>query len=242
MLLLGVYGMELVECGGALLKNVRDGGVSHASMLFCGERMQRDLAKSSEILGTTVEYLDMDIGAVTGSREERLKIAAVIRRFRPDIIITQDPEHCVSDFDPGRRPVMNMILEGIALAGRNYAVEECGGYEPHGHAAIYYMSPQNPNCLVDIFDVWEEKCAAMDCLQSQLEFSGTFYERTSPERMRKLVPGWDKLETTLERGTAAKRVFDQAYYLYHGSTGHNDVLFSEAYRRDGLFILENLQK
>ena len=28
----------------------------------------------------------------------------VIRSFRPDIIITQDTEHCVYDLDPGRRP------------------------------------------------------------------------------------------------------------------------------------------
>ena len=72
ILLLGVYGMELVECGGALLKNAKSGGVSHASMLFCGEQMRKDLAKSAEILQTTVEYLNMDSGAVTGSREERL--------------------------------------------------------------------------------------------------------------------------------------------------------------------------
>ncbi|HBH13189.1 MAG TPA: GlcNAc-PI de-N-acetylase, partial [Clostridiales bacterium] len=32
MLLLGVYGMELVECGGALAINVQKGGVSFASI------------------------------------------------------------------------------------------------------------------------------------------------------------------------------------------------------------------
>lgn len=239
ILLLGVYGMEMVECGGVLLKNAKAGGVSHASMLFCGEKMRHDLAKSAEILNTTVEYLDMDVGAVTGSREEKLKIVTVIRKFKPDIIITQDTEHCVSDLDPGRRPVMNMILEGIALAGRNYAVEECGGYEPHGHAAIYYMSPSNPNCLVDIFDVWDEKCAAMDCLESQLEFCGILYERTADEQMRKIVPEWDSLKTPLEKGTAAKRVYDKAYYMYHGSTGHADIIFSEAYRREGFFIFRD---
>lgn len=242
ILLLGVYGMELVECGGALLKNAKSGGVSHASMLFCGEQMRKDLAKSAKILQTTVEYLNMDSGAVTGSREERLKIATVIRKFKPDIIITQDPEHCVSDLDPGRRPVMNMILEGIALAGRNYAVEECGGYPPHGHASIYYMSPANPNCLIDIFDVWDEKCAAMDCLESQLEFCGRLYDRTDREQMKKIVTEWDSLTTPLEKGTAAKRVFDKAYYMYHGSTGHYDVVFSEAYRREGCFIFDYLPR
>ncbi len=243
MLLLGVYSMEMVECGGALCKNVADGGVSHASILFAGEKMRQDMSKAAEILGVTVEYLDMDSGAVQGTREEKLKIMRVIRQFRPDIIITQDPEHCLSDLDPGRRPVMTLILEAIALASRDYAVEELDDLPPHGGATIYYMSPSHPNCLVDIADVWEKKCAAMDALESQLEFCGKLYEQGGKgEQMEKLVPGWEQLKTPLEKGRAAKRVFDQAYYLYHGSTGHNAVLFAEDYRREGHFVLDNLLK
>lgn len=240
ILLLGVYGMELVECGGALYKNVLSGGVSHASMLFCGEQMRKDLKKAAQILKSSLEFLDMDAGAVMGTREEKLKIVGVIRKFRPDIIITQDPEHCISDLDPGRRPAMNMILEGIALAGRNYAVEECGGHAPHGHTAIYYMSPSHPNCLIDIYDAWDEKCRAMDCLESQLEFCGKLYQRNRMECMKKIVPNWHALETDLEKGMAAKRVFDKSYYMCHGSTGHYNVIFSEAYRREGCFIFEGL--
>lgn len=240
ILLLGVYGMELVECGGALYKNALSGGASHASMLFCGKQMRKDLKKAAQILKSSLEFLDMDAGAIMGTREERLKIVGVIRKFKPDIIITQDPEHCVSDLDPGRRPAMNMILEGIALAGRDYAVEECGGYAPHGHAAIYYMSPSHPNCLIDIHEVWDEKCQAMNCLESQLEFCGRLYQRNRAECMQKIVPNWHMLETDLSKGAAGKRVFDQSYYMYHGSTGHYDVIFSEAYRREGCFIFEEL--
>lgn len=243
MLLLGVYSMEMVECGGALCKNVEAGGVSHASILFAGEKMRQDMKKAAEILGVSVEYLDMDSGEVMGTREEKLKIMRVIREFRPDIIITQDPEHCLSDLDPGRRPVMTMILEAIALASRNYAVEELDNLPPHGGATIYYMSPSNPNCLVDIFDVWEKKCAAMDALESQLSFCGELYMKGQEDaHMEKIVPNWHELKTPLEKGRAAKRVFDQAYYLYHGSTGHNAVVFAEDYRREGHFVLDNLIK
>lgn len=243
MLLLGVYSMEMVECGGALCKNVQAGGTSHASILFAGEKMRQDMSHAAQILGVTVEYLDMDSGAVMGTRDEKLKIMRVIRSFRPDIIITQDPEHCLSDLDPGRRPVMSLILESIALASRDYAVDELDGLPPHGGATIYYMSPANPNCLVDISDVWEKKCAAMDALESQLAFCGELYMRGGQEKhLEKLVPDWHTLKTPLEKGRAAKRVFDQAYYLYHGSTGHNEVVFAEDYRREGHFILEELLK
>ena len=48
------------------------------------------------------------------------------------------------------------------------------------------------------------------------------------------------METRLERGRAIKRLMDQAYHLYFGSTGHNHVLLSENYRKDGMFVFEQL--
>ena len=51
MLLIGVYGMEMVECGGVLHKNVMAGGASHASILFAGPKMREGLEKSAAILG-----------------------------------------------------------------------------------------------------------------------------------------------------------------------------------------------
>ena len=47
ILLLGAYSMEVVECGGALLKNALNGGKSHAAIAFAGEKMQSDLKKSA---------------------------------------------------------------------------------------------------------------------------------------------------------------------------------------------------
>ena len=168
ILLLGAYSMEVVECGGVLCKNARAGGVSHAAILFAGEQMRRDLSRCADILGVSLEFLDMDAGTVLPTREEKLRLVETIRRFRPDIILTQDPDHCAGDLDPGRRPVMSLVLEAVALAGRPYALDELSGLEPCPCPAIYYITPDHPNCLVDIQDVWVEKCAAMDALETQL--------------------------------------------------------------------------
>lgn len=240
MLLLGAYSMEVVECGGALCKNAMAGGVSHAAILFAGEQMQKELRVSAEILGVSVEFLGMDTGEVTGSRAEKLRLVEVIRRFRPDIIITQDTEHCVSDLDPARRPVMPMILEAIALASRAYALDELPGLEPWPCPTIYYMTPEHPNCLVDIASVWEKKVAAMDALKVQLEVFGGPVSPEEEALRAKMIPGWEKLTTRLERGTAWKRQMDLAFYLYPGATGHNHVMLAEQYRREGAFVLDNL--
>lgn len=244
MLLIGAYSMEVVECGGTLLKNALSGGVSHACIAFAGEQMRRDLAKTAEILHTSVEYLDLDIGRISASFEEKLAVIRVIRQFRPDVIITQDTEHCVSDLDPGRRPFMTLVLEAIALAGRAYALDELPGLEPWGGATIYYMTPENPNCVIDIFDVWEQKCAAMDALHAQLEYFGK-RDRETPERLARckaLVPEWETLESDLERGTRMKREMDKAFYGYPHATGHCRALYAEPYRREGYFVLDELLK
>jgi len=244
ILLLGAYSMEVVECGGALLKNAMHGGISHAAIAFAGGQMREDLKKSAEILKTSVEFLDMDVGRISASYEEKLSLIKTIRQFDPDIIITQDTEHCVCDLDPGRRPFMTLVLEAIALAGRNYAMDELPGLKPSRGAAIYFMTPEHPNCVVDISDVWEQKCAAMDALSSQLVHFG----RTHPDhpeavaRCKALVPNWENIESELERGKLAKRALDKAFYMYPHSTGHCRALYAEPYRKEGHFVLNKLRK
>jgi LmbE family N-acetylglucosaminyl deacetylase len=242
MLLLGAYSMEVIECGGALCMNAEVGGVSHASIAFAGENMQQDLIKSAELLGTTVEFLGMDAGKISAAYEEKLALIKVIRTFRPDVIITQDPEHCLSDLDPGRRPFMTLVLEAIALAGRAYALDELPGLAPCTSAALYYMTPENPNCVVDIFPVWDKKCAAMDALEAQLIFFGKNEEESLEllARRQKLIPDWLQIESEAERGRLWKRKMDEAFYMYPASTGHCKALFAEPYRRDGYFVLDNL--
>jgi len=241
ILLLGVYGMEMVECGGVLHKNAMAGGISHASILFAGPKMREGLDKAAPLLHCSIEYLGLDTGTISASEEEKLKVIKVIREFRPDIIITQDPEHCISDLDPGRRPAMTLLLEAMALAGRDYARDRLPGLKPHRHFSVYYMTPEHPNCLVDIASSWDAKCSAMDVLETQLEFIAELAEGTEEEKQYvQLIPGFDQMETRLERGRAIKRLMDQAYHLYYGTTGHNHVLLSENYRKDGLFVFDQL--
>jgi LmbE family N-acetylglucosaminyl deacetylase len=242
ILLLGAYSMELVECGGALCINAESGGVSHGAIMFAGEKMQQDLKKSAAILGTSIEFLGLDAGKISASYEEKLALIRVIRSFQPDIIITQDPEHCVSDLDPGRRPFMTLVLEAIALAGRDYALDILPDLAPIRRVTLYYMTPERPNCAVDILPVWEKKCAAMDALDTQLEYFG-LDEDVLPQQLaakQKIIPQYGEFPTALEKGRLWKRELDKAFYMHPVSTGHCPVVFAEQYRREGHFILADL--
>ncbi|MCC5910615.1 MAG: PIG-L family deacetylase [Clostridiaceae bacterium] len=241
MLLLGVYGMEVVECGGVLAKNVEAGGTSYASIMLAGERMRPQATAAAEILGVKLGFTDFTSGEVEVVPEAKKKLIRVIREYKPDIIITQDPEHCFHDLDPDRRLAMILILESIALAARNYALEEMPGLDPHPIPTIYYMTPENPNCVVEVAGVWEKKEKAMDELKSQMEFSGKHYEQYyGNETMAKLVKGWNLLDNYYAKGREAHKEIDKSLHVYHGAGGHGRFALAEAYRREGKFHLENL--
>lgn len=238
-MLIGVYGMELVECGGALAANVAAGGQSHAALMLCHERMQHDVTQAADVLGVQVQFLNFRHGYVNVDEEHKRALVRAIRTVRPSIVITQDPEHSLADLDPDRRPAMTLILEALGLASRTFATDE--GLEPHPVPTVYYMTPSRPNCVVNIAPYWDKKVAAMDTLQSQLEFSGKHWSTAlAPEDLEALVPGYSGLGSDLERGRAVHRVLDRAIHIFHGIGHHGHFAFGEAYRREGDFHLDTL--
>ena len=244
MLFLGVYGMELVECGGALALNVKNGGQSFGALMF-GDGVSagcQQIMKAGEILGVEKVYFSgMKFGEINYDRESKVKLVRIIREVKPDVIITQDPEHCQIDLDPDRRPAMTLLQEAIALASRNFALDETPGLEPHPIPVIYYMSPLNPNCILNIATVWDLKQKGMDVLESQMEFSGRHFERIlSPEELEVICPGFAELPTYYDKGRKVHAAMDRALAMYWGIGGHGSYALAEHYRREGLFEFKEL--
>lgn len=241
MLLLGVYGMEVVECGGALAKNVLQGGKSFASIMLSREETRPQIMEAAKVLGVEMSFTHFKAGEVEVTPEAKKKLIKVIREIKPDIIITQDPEHSFHDLDPDRRLAMLLILESIALAARDYALDEMPGLSSHPIPTIYYMTPEHPTCIIDVADVWDKKEAAMDKLTSQMEFSGMHYERYfGGKTMSAIIPNWADITNNYEKGREAHRHIDKALHLYHGACSHGRYALAEAYRREGKYHLENL--
>ena len=242
VLLLGVYGMEAVECGGALAINARNGGKSYVSIMLSRERSRQEVEEACKILGVKkVFFNNFKNGMIACDYEHKVALCKVIREVKPDIIITQDTEHCVHDLDPDRRPAMTLILESIALASREFALDEMPELKPHPVAKIYYMSPENPNCTVNIADVWDLKEKGMDVLGSQMEFSGQHMERNmSRKELDVIVPGFFELDNYYDKGRKFHHALDKAMHMYYGAGGHGNFALAEPYRFEGRFELEEL--
>ena len=243
MLLLGVYGMEAVECGGALPINAKNGGESYVSIMLAREQSRQNVLDACEILGVKkVFFNDFSYGMIDFDYKHKVELCKVIRETKPDIIITQDPEHCLHDLDPDRRPAMTLILEGIALASRDFALDETPGLEPHPIAKIYYMSPLNPNCTVNVADVWDLKERGMDVLKSQMEFSGEHFEkRLSKKELEVLAPGFFDTPDYYTKGRMVHSAIDRAIHMFYGVGGHGNFALAEPYRFEGRFELFALE-
>ncbi|HSW36531.1 MAG TPA: hypothetical protein VLH18_08005 [Candidatus Limnocylindrales bacterium] len=241
MLLLGVYGMEVVECGGVLAKNVLSGGKSYASIMLSREETRSQVLEAAATLQVEMYFPEFVSGEVQVDGPSKKKIIRIIRETKPDIIITQDPEHSYHDLDPDRRLAMLLILESIALAGRDYALAEMEGLSPHPVPTIYYMTPEKPNCIVDIADVWDLKERAMDKLAAQMAFSGQHYRHYySEDHLKFIVPNWSELKDDYARGREMHRQLDRVVHMSQGAASHSHFAVAESYRRQGLFQLNNL--
>jgi hypothetical protein len=103
------------------------------------------------------------------------------------------------------------------------------------------MTPEHPNCVVDITDVVDIKERALAELRSQHAFSARMMrQRLAPETLAQIAgAAADAPEESL--GLAMHRQTDRALHLYHGLMSHSaKAVLAEAYRRDGLFTLSNL--
>lgn len=244
ILMIASYGLEIVECGGALARAVDAGDDVHAAVLLAREASRPQIAEAAERLGIAheVEFLAFEAGSVDLDVPSRVRLVELVRRVRPDIVIFQDPEHSAEDLDPDRRLIALLVPEALALASRDWRIEECGGRDPQPVPTIYHMTPLRPNCLVEIGPVIARKHHALEALGLQLAFTAEAIRRdASPEALRHLVPNVDELAgDDRALGLELHRRIDTGLAVTHGVGDHWGAILAEAYRRVGPFVVERL--
>lgn len=245
VLMLASFGLEIVECGGALAAHVKAGDEVEAAVLMARKESRDQIRQAAAILGIEkVEFLDFPSGEYTVDVQWKERVVKLIRRVRPEIVITQDPVHAQHDLDPDRRTIALLYPESFALAGRDWHVEQCGGYPPFHVGSIYYMTPEEPNCIIEISEFFEKKQEALKVLSYQMAFSAQSIRERAPEAvLRYVVPNYDDLlKDPAALGLAFHTQFDKSLALYHGLGGHSGAVLGEAYRREGPFVLEKLTR
>ena len=175
---------------------------AHLSELRYAE--QRDAAN---ILGVShVEFLGFEDGVLEPSIELRRAITAAIRRYRPDVIITQNP---VRSFDlnafaqhPDHLACAEAALAAIYPCARDRLtfpelIKE--GLDPHEVKEVLVVGTTAPDHWVDITLTIDKKVEALRAHHSQV--AGRPIEEFVPERAKSVAEGHE-----MEYAEAFKRL------------------------------------
>lgn len=173
-------------CGGTLIAHIQAGkkvGVVDLTRGELGtrgtpEQRDQEAAASAQIMGLSVRHnLGLPDGFFQDVQEHQLKVVAAIRAFRPEIVLA----NALFDRHPDHGKGADIAYTSCFLAGlaKVVTVDAQGKpQEPWRPKALYhYIQSQfiEPDFVVDISSVWEQKMSAIRAFKSQ------FYDPSSKE-------------------------------------------------------------
>jgi len=176
-------------CGGSVARWVKEGKEVTYVILTNGDKGSGDRSMTSERLAkirkeeqqnaaqalgvARVQFLGYPDGELEDTREVRRAVTAEIRRWRPDLLVTQNPYRTTNLYASHRD---HRIAAGVALdcvyplARDHLSFPEllAQGLEPHKVREVYLMWWEDPEVVVDISDTMDLKLKALACHASQM--------------------------------------------------------------------------
>lgn len=165
--------IELI-CGGTLIRAQMLGRSTGILDLAAGELASRgtpelranEAAKAAKVMGVSVrENLGLPDGGIQNTPETRAKVAIVIRRLQPQIVIT----HSLHGRHPDHPIVAQLVRDACFVAGLKKVEPKVAAHRPRKvlHALSFREDNQKPTFVVDISAAFEKKLEAIGCYESQ---------------------------------------------------------------------------
>ena len=165
--------IELI-CGGTLIRAQMLGRSTGILDLAAGELASRgtpelraeEAAKAAKVMGVSVrENLGLPDGGIQNTPETRARVAVVIRKLQPDVVIT----HSLHGRHPDHPIVAQLVRDACFVAGLKKVEPNIPAHRPRKvlHALSFREDNQKPTFVVDISDAFEKKLEAIGCYESQ---------------------------------------------------------------------------
>lgn len=166
-----------VAAGGTLLHHVALGrkvgllDLTRAELSTRGNVRQRseEAAQASTLLGALVrEQLDLPDGFFTADEINLRKVIAVIRKYRPEIILANSND----DRHPDHKRAADLVVQAVFLAGlvKIETLEAGQSQAPWRTKVVYHYIQDrtcNPNLVIDISPYIEQKFEVIRQYKSQ---------------------------------------------------------------------------
>jgi LmbE family N-acetylglucosaminyl deacetylase len=190
-------------CGATLARWARAGHTITYYLLTCGDKGYNDRTKleditpddlcairhkeqaaAAQVIGAqAVHFLDRSDGYLVPDLELRRQVVRVIRQYKPDILVTCDPQTLFAVYGlnhPDHRAAGQVVLDAVFPAAGNAAyfpellVE---GYAPHMPKEVWCSQSRQPTVTLDITDMWPVKMEAILQHKTQISDQDGFLER-----------------------------------------------------------------
>jgi LmbE family N-acetylglucosaminyl deacetylase len=191
-------------CGATLAKWARAGHHITYQLLTCGDKgfnestsaemttdalcaiRHEEQIAAARVIGVDVDavhFLDRPDGYLVPDLDLRRAIVRVIRKFKPDILVTCDPQTLFAPYGinhPDHRAAGQVVMDAVfPAAGSPVFFPELltEGYEPHMPKEVWCSLTMQPNIKIDVTETWQTKLEAILEHKSQVAHVDKFLER-----------------------------------------------------------------
>ncbi|HTP03179.1 MAG TPA: PIG-L deacetylase family protein [Anaerolineales bacterium] len=190
-------------CGATLARWARAGHSVTYYLLTCGDKgynertkvedispddlcaiRHKEQTEAAQVIGAqAVYFLDRPDGYLVPDIELRREVVRIIRRMKPDILVTCDPQTLFAAYGlnhPDHRAAGQVVLDAVFPAAGNAAyfpelITE--GYAPHMPREIWCSLTLHPTVMMEITDMWPVKLEAILKHKTQITDLDRFIER-----------------------------------------------------------------
>lgn len=192
----------LLTCGD---KGSSDRGMT--SERLCGIR-HAEQRRAAAILGVhQVDFLDFPDGYLTPDLSLRREVTRVIRREKPDVLVTCDPQNLFAGENrlnhPDHRAAGQAVLDAVYPAARDHLnfieLWQDEGLEPHKVREVWVSGTNQPNVRLDVTATWETKINALYEHKSQIGDPAALAERLRSRHTDDSTPEAPRYEEAFRR-------------------------------------------
>lgn len=194
-------------CGATLAKWARAGHRIIYQLLTCGDKgfndhtpadmtpnalcaiRHEEQGAAAKVIGAqAVHFMDCPDGYLIPDLNLRRDVVRIIRKFKPDILVTCDPQNLFATYGinhPDHRAAGQVVLDAVfpAAGNKEYFPELLAeGLEPHMPKEVWCSLTSQPNTIMDVTDTWDVKLQAILQHKTQVQDPEKLTERFKSRR------------------------------------------------------------
>ena len=157
---------------------------------LCAIRHEEQNAAAQTIGAKAVHFLDRSDGYLVPDLDLRREVVRLIRKSRPDILVTCDPQNLFAGYGlnhPDHRACGQVVLDAVfpAAGNKEYFPELLQeGLEPHMPKEIWCSLTSQPNVTIDVTETWQVKLEALLHHKTQIGDAEKFRERMASQHTK----------------------------------------------------------